>query len=158
MGLITSMSNAVTGLRINQDSIDILSRNVANAGTPGYHRQSLNVVDYNSQNGTYARSEGVNRAFNASLQTYYNRQVSDTASVGVVAYYRSQLQSYLGKPGDAGSLDTMFASIKNSLQSLATSPDDYTTRSDVVSHAQSLAQRLNQLSNIPQELRRETET
>ena len=158
MGLITSMSNAVTGLRINQDSIDILSRNVANAGTPGYHRQSLNVVDYNSQNGTYARSEGVNRAFNASLQTYYNRQVSDTASVGVVADYLSQLQSYLGKPGDAGSLDTMFGSLKNSLQSLATSPDDYTTRSDVVSHAQSLAQRLNQLSNITQELRRETET
>ncbi len=158
MGLITSMSNAVTGLRINQDSIDILSRNVANAGTPGYHRQSLNVVDYNSQNGTYARSEGVNRAFNVSLQTYYNRQVSDTASVGVVADYLSQLQSYLGKPGDAGSLDTMFGSLKNSLQSLATSPDDYTTRSDVVSHAQSLAQRLNQLSNITQELRRETET
>lgn len=158
MGLITSMSNAVAGLRINQDSIDILGRNVANAGTPGYHRQSLNVVDYNSQNGTYARSEGVNRAFNASLQTYYNRQVSDTAAVGVAADYLSQLQSYLGKPGDAGSLDTMFGSLKNSLQSLATSPDDYTTRASVVSHGQALAQRLNQLSNITQELRRETET
>ena len=61
MGLVTSLSNAVSGLRVNQDSISILSRNVANSGTPGYHRQSLNVIDYNSTNSTYARSAGVDR-------------------------------------------------------------------------------------------------
>ena len=49
MGLTTSLTNAVSGLRVNQDSLDILSRNIANAGTPGYHRKSLNIVDYNAQ-------------------------------------------------------------------------------------------------------------
>ena len=78
MGLVSSLSNAVSGLRTSQDSITILSRNVANSGTPGYHRQSLNVIDYSSINSTYARTAGVNRAFNMSLQSYYNRQVSDT--------------------------------------------------------------------------------
>ncbi|MET3924866.1 flagellar hook-associated protein FlgK [Devosia sp. 2618] len=157
MGLISSMNNAVAGLRINQDSIDVLSRNVANAGTPGYHRQSINVVDYNSQNSSYARTESVNRAFNASLQTYYNRQVSDTAKSGAKADYLNQLQTYLGKPGSAGSLDTLFGSLKNSLQSLATSPDDYTTRAAVIAQADAMAQRLNQLSNVTQGLRQETE-
>jgi len=158
MGLISSMSNAVSGLRINQDSIDILSRNVANAGTPGYHRQSLNVIDYNSQNGTYARSEGVNRAFNQSLQAYYNRQVADTALSNTVGTYLNKLQGYLGKPGAAGSLDSMFGTVKNTLQALATSPDDYSTRAKVVSETQALAQRLNQLSNVVQGLRQEAET
>ncbi|ODT64747.1 MAG: flagellar hook-associated protein FlgK [Pelagibacterium sp. SCN 63-23] len=158
MGLISSLSNAVSGLRTNQDSITILSRNVANAGTPGYHKQSLNVIDYNSTNSTYARTAGVNRAFSQSLQTYYNRQVSDTASSSVVANYLNKLQGFLGKPDEAGSLDTMFGSFKNSLQALATSPDDYPTRANVVAEAQAMAQRLNALSTSVQELRQETET
>ena len=158
MGLVSSLSNAVSGLRVNQDSISILSRNVANAGTPGYHRQSLNVIDYNSANGTYARSAGVNRAFSQSLQAYYNRQVSDTSSASVVASYLNKLQGYLGKPGDAGSLDSMFGSLKNAVQALATSPDDYPTRANVVSEAQAMAQRLNQLSGDIQDMRQETET
>lgn len=158
MGLVTSLSNAVSGLRVNQDSISILSRNVANSGTPGYHRQSLNVIDYNSTNSTYARSAGVDRAFSQSLQTYYNRQVSDTASASVSATYLNKLQGVLGKPGSAGSLDSMFGSFKNSLQALATSPDDYSARATVVASAQSMAQRLNELSGVIQGLRQETET
>lgn len=158
MGLVSSLSNAVSGLRTSQDSISILSRNVANSGTPGYHRQNLNVIDYSSANGTYARSAGVNRAFSQSLQVYYNRQVSDTSMSDVVATYLNKLQGYLGKPGDAGSLDTMFGSLKNSLQALATSPDDYSTRATVVSESQAFAQRLNQLSTEVQSMRQDTET
>ncbi len=158
MGLVSSLSNAVSGLRTSQDSITILSRNVANAGTPGYHRQSLNIIDYSSQNGTYARTAGVNRAFSQSLQTYYNRQVADTSMSTVMGDYLNKLQGFLGKPGSAGSLDTMFGSFKNSLQALATSPDDYLTRAKVVAEAQAMAQRLNSLSSVVQELRQETET
>lgn len=157
MGLTTSLNNAVSGLRINQDSIDILSRNVANAGTPGYNRQSLNVIDYNSQNGTYAMSTGANRAFNASLQTYYTRQVSDTANSGVQASYLNRLQTYLGKPGSAGSMDTLYSKLQNAMQALATSPDDYTVRAQAVSAAQNMAENLNRLSNSVQDMRRETE-
>src|SRR5690606_34870395 len=113
MGLVSSLSNAVSGLRTSQDSISILSRNVANAGTPGYHRQALNIIDYSSINSTYARSSGVDRAFNLSLQTYYNRQVADTSMSNVLGDYLNKLQGYLGKPGSAGSLDTMFGSFKN---------------------------------------------
>lgn len=158
MGLISSLSNAVSGLRTSQDSISILSRNVANAGTPGYHRQTLNVVDYSSANSSYARTVGINRAFNQSLQTYYNRQVSDASSAAVTGDYLNKLQGFLGKPGSSGSLDTMFGSFKNSLQALATSPDDYPARANVVAEAQAMAQRLNMLSGLVQELRQETET
>ena len=157
MGLTSSLNNAVSGLRINQDSIDILSRNVANAGTPGYNRQSLNVIDYNSQNGSYASSMGANRAFNSSLQTYYTRQVADTANSGVQAIYLDRLQTYLGKPGSAGSMDTLYSKLQNAMQALATSPDDYTVRAQAVSAAQDMAETLNRLSNSVQDMRRETE-
>ncbi|KKB84851.1 hypothetical protein VW29_08405 [Devosia limi DSM 17137] len=157
MGLTTSLNNAVSGLRTNQDSLDILSRNIANQGTPGYHRQSLTVVDYNSQSSSYARTVGVERAFNSSLQTYYTRQVSDTANSGVQANYLDRLQGFLGKPGSANSLDTVYGKLQNSLKSLSTSPDDYTVRAQVVAQAQSMAETLNRLSNNIQGMRQETE-
>jgi flagellar hook-associated protein 1 FlgK len=157
MGLTTSITNAVSGLRVNQDSIDVLSRNIANSGTPGYHRQSLNVVDYNSQSSTYARTIGVNRAFNTSLQTYYTRQVSDTANSGIQASYLDRLQGFLGKPGADGSLDTVFANLQNALEGIATSPEDYTSRSQAVTAAQSMVETLNRLSSTIQGMRQETE-
>ena len=157
MGLTTSLNNAVSGLRTNQDSLGILSRNIANSGTPGYHKQSLNIVDYNAQDSTYARTAGANRAFNASLQTYYTRQVSDTANSGVQASYLDRLQGFLGKPGGAGSLDTIFTGLQNALQGIATSPDDYTARSQAVAAAQSMVETLNRLSTTVQGMRQETE-
>lgn len=157
MGLSTSLTHAISGLRVNQDSMGILSKNVANSGTPGYHRQSLTVLDYNSQDSSYARSTGVTRAFNNSLQTYYTRQVSDTSTSSVQAGYLDRLQGFLGKPGSAGSLDTIYADFQNALQGLATSPDDYTARAQAVSQAQNMAETLNRLSTTIQGMRQETE-
>lgn len=157
MGLTTSLTNAVSGLRVNQDSLDILSRNIANAGTPGYHRQALNIVDYNSQDSSYARSVGTQRAFNASLQAYYTRQVSDTANSSIQANYLDRLQGFLGKPGTAGSIDTIFGSLQNVMQGIATSPDDYNSRAEAVAAAQSMVETLNRLSTTIQSMRQETE-
>ncbi|WP_127753476.1 flagellar hook-associated protein FlgK [Devosia sp. 1566] len=157
MGLTTSLNNAVSGLRVNQDSLAILSRNVANQGTPGYHRQSLSVGDYNNENSSYARTLGTTRAFNTSLQTYYTRQVSDTANAGVQASYLERLGGFLGKPGSAGSLDTLYGQLQNAMQSLATSPDDYTVRAQALSQAQAMAEALNRLSGDVQTMRSQTE-
>jgi len=157
MGLTTSLTNAVSGLRVNQDSLGLVSKNIANSGTPGYHRQSLNIVDYNSQSSSYARSVGAARAFNSSLQSYYNRQVADTANSSIQASYLDRMQGFLGKPGSAGSLDTIFSDLQNALQGIATSPDDYTSRSNAVASAQNMAETLNRLSSTIQGMRQETE-
>lgn len=157
MGLTTSLTNAVSGLRTNQDALDILSRNIANSGTPGYHKQSLNVVDYNTQSSSYARTAGADRAFNQSLQTYYTRQVADTSNSSIQASYLDRLQGFLGKPGSAGSLDTMFGNLKTAMQGVATSPDDYTSRANAVAAAQSMVETLNRLSTNIQTMRQETE-
>ncbi len=157
MSLSASLSNALSGMRSSQNSLEVLSRNVANAGTPGYHRQSLNVVDNAGVNSALVRSGTVERAFNRSLQTYYTSAVSDAGFARAQATMLDRLQTYLGKPGDAGSLDTMFAGLQNSLQALGTSPDNYATRAEVVSGAQAMAATLNALTRDVQGLRQETE-
>jgi flagellar hook-associated protein 1 FlgK len=157
MGLTSSINNATSGLRVNQDALDILSRNIGNSGTPGYHRQSLNVVDHNTSTGTYARSAGTVRAFNTSLQTYYTRQVSDASTSSVQASYLDRLQGFLGKPGSAGSLDTLYGKLENALKGISTSPDSFTARSEAVSSAQNMVEALNRLSNTVQGMRQEAE-
>lgn len=157
MGLGVSLNNALTGLNVGQDSLDILSRNVANAGKPGYHRQSLSVIDTMGVNSVFARTGGVERAFNASLQAHYTRAISDASFSATRANILNQLQTYLGKPGDPGGLDTMFSSLENAVQQLGTSPDNYATRASVVSQAQAMSSTLNALTKQVQGLRQETE-
>ncbi|MEO6396235.1 MAG: flagellar hook-associated protein FlgK [Devosia sp.] len=157
MGLGVTLTNALSGMNTSQNSLEVLSRNVANAGTPGYHRQSLSVIDTKGVNSVYARSGGIDRAFNQSLQAHYTRAISDTGFSAVRADVLDRLQTFLGKPGDPGSLDTMFLGFQSALQQLGTSPDNYATRASVVSQAQALAGTLNSLTNEIQSLRKETE-
>src|SRR5437868_9328082 len=108
MGLSASLTNALSGMGTGQASLEILSRNIANAGTPGYHRQTLSVIDTMGANSTFARTGGLERAFDQSLQAYYTDSVSNAGYTGVRTDVLDRLQTFLGKPGDHGSLDTMF--------------------------------------------------
>src|SRR5690606_32664429 len=151
-------SNALSGMSVSQNSLEVLSRNVSNAGTPGYHRQSLAITDMVAGSSSYARSGTVQRAFNQSLQAHYTSAISQSGYTDTLASSLNRLQSFLGKPGEPGSLDTMFGQLQNALQALGTSPDNYATRASVVSQAQAMAATLNSLTNNVQELRRESET
>ncbi len=157
MSLSSSLSNALSGMHVSQNSLEVLSRNVSNAGTPGYHKQSLSVIDTVAGASTYARSGTVQRAFNKSLQVYYTNAVSDTAYATTRAASLDRLQSYLGMPGQAGSLDTMFSDLRNAFQALSTSPDNYASRATVVTQAQAMVTTLNSLTRDVQQLRQEAE-
>jgi flagellar hook-associated protein 1 FlgK len=158
MGLSVALSNALSGMRSGQNGLDVLSRNVANSGTPGYHRQSLAVLDGLGINSTYARNGVVQRAFNESLQHYYTRSQSESGFTSVRAHFVDRLQTVIGKPGQTGSLDTAYSAFHQSLSVLAASPDNYAVRADAVAKAQVLATTLNGLSSQVQNLRRETES
>ena len=158
MGLSITLANALTGMKTTQDGLTVLSRNVANSGSAGYHRQSVIVKDMNGGSGTYASFVGVDRAFVTSLERAYVREVSATGYADIRNTFFERLEVAFGKPGDANSLDTLLQDFTNSLQALSVSPEDYATRATTITSAQTLAQQLNTLSSTVQELRQETET
>jgi flagellar hook-associated protein 1 FlgK len=158
MGLSIALNNALTGMKVGQAGIEVVSRNVANSGTPGYHRQSVSVIDTLGINSTYARTGTITRAFDQSLQQHFTRATSESGFSSVKANFLDRLQSVLGMPGTAGSLDTMFGKFQTAMESLATSPDNYAARAEAVGQAQALATALNGLSNNVQSLRREAES
>lgn len=157
MGLSATLGNALSGMNVNQRSMDILARNVSNSGTPGYHRQSLTVVDHRSGNSSSVRAGQVERAFSESLESYYTREVADSSYASTRADFLNRLQTFMGKVGTTGSVDSQFNKFKSSLQAMATSPDSFTARSEVLSSAQGLAETLNRLTSSVQGLRQEAE-
>src|SRR5690606_39127750 len=157
MGLSVALSNVLSGMRTGQKSIDVLSRNVANAGTPGYHRRSHSVIDTLGVNSTHVRNGSIERTFNQSLQQQYTRTASSSGFASVRANFIDRLQTAIGMPGAAGSLDTAYSGFHSALSALATSPDNYAVRADAVAKAETLATTLNTLSDDIQNLRREAE-
>ena len=158
MGLSVTLSNALSGMRIGQSALDTLSHNVANAGTPGYHRRSISIIDTIGVNSTYAREGKLTRAFNQSLQSHYTRAVSDSGFSSVQSGYLDRVQVLFGKPGTTGSLDSAFTDFEASLSTLSTSPDNFATRAETVQKAQIMAQTLNRFTSDIQSLRREIES
>lgn len=158
MGLTVAIGNALAGLKANQASLEVISRNISNAGTPGYHRQNLNVIEVGRGDNSYVRTGKVDRAFDQILQNYYTKQLPETAYASTRATFLDRLQTELGKPGAGNSLDTMLGNLSSSLDTLATSPDNYAARADVITKATDMAGTLNRLSNSIQDMRRETET
>jgi flagellar hook-associated protein 1 FlgK len=158
MGLSVTLSNALSGMHIGQSALDVLSHNVANAGTPGYHRRSISVIDTLGVNSTYAREGSLSRSFNQSLQSHYTRAVSDSSFSAVQSTYLDRVQILFGKPGTTGSLDSAFSEFEASLNALSTSPDNFATRAETVQKAQILAGTLNRFTSDLQSLRREIES
>lgn len=158
MGLSVSLSNALSGMNTTQKGLEVLSRNVSNDGTPGYHRQSVRLSEETNNGSTYARLASIDRAFNEALQRYYNKEMSGAGEANIRADFMGRVEVFLGKPGDPTSLDTVYQNFEKSMQAVATSPDDYTVRATAVSNAQLLATTLNDLTSSIQGLRQEAES
>lgn len=158
MGISVALSNALSGMRVGQSALEVVSSNVANAGTPGYNRRSVSVIDSLGVSSTWAREGGVTRAFNQSLQQHYTGTLAETGFASVRADYVNRVQTLFGKPGTTGSLDSSFNAFQSSLSTLASNTDSFASRADTVQKAQALAGTLNQLTSDIQSLRQEVET
>lgn len=157
MGLSSTLSNALSGMNASQRGLEVVSRNVGNAGTPGYHRQSVVLTESHYGTASQVRMGKVQRAFDQALQKQHLFSIADTSYHAVRSGFLDRLQVELGKPGDYKSLDTLYTAFENALQALAATPDSVTNRAAVLNAAQTMAERLNGLSGAVQDMRHETE-
>lgn len=157
MSLTASLSNAIAGLQVTQQGLAVVSRNVANAGVVGYHRQNLSIVEGVSGNSSDIRSTQVQRALDKSLQAQTLTENARYGYTNTTAAFLERVEALLGQPGDSNSINELYNEFTRSLEEMATSPDAFSTRADVINHAQTLAETLNYLSSNVQLLRQEAE-
>ncbi len=154
MGLSTTLSSALSGLRATQSGLEIVANNVANAQTPGYTRKALSLeTAVSGSNTTGVRVTDVARELDVYLQRQMRTETSGAGYADVKASMLDRLQRLFGAPGADGALDSFVNSLGASLDALVTSPESSSARTDVLANAQLLAQSLNQISNQVQQLR-----
>ena len=154
MSLSSALSIAMSGLTASQAGLSIVSSNVANASTPGYVSQSLNLNEYGTGGvGTGVQVAGITRALDTYVQSQLRTETSGDGYADQMSSVLQQLQNVYGTPGGQGTLETAFSNLTNAVQGLQTSSGTYSAQSAVVTAAQNMAQELNATTQGIQALR-----
>lgn len=159
MGLLSALSNAVSGLSVNQSQMDIVSRNVANKNTIGYTRRVLRTQETSATGITAGavREIGVDRMLDTLIQKQLRTEASGGGYSSTRADYLSRIDSMFGQPGSSIGINKTFADFSTAMQQLAADPASPTTRQEVLAKAQSLASGISSLSASVQAMRAEIE-
>ena len=155
MGLQTALS----GLEAAQAAIDTTGQNIANASTPGYSRQQVNLTERSpltipalssytgqgSQLGAGVDITSITRIRDTFLDSQYRSQNSQTSADNTNAQILGQAQASLNEPTSSGLssvLDTFFQGFNT--YSTASNQDGSTQT--IIGDGQAVADSLNTLS------------
>jgi flagellar hook-associated protein FlgK len=141
-----SFSIGVSALAVSQQLLNLTGQNVANASTPGYHRQVASLAPLQTdQTGEGVTVTGIRREVSAPLETALLNNTFESQNTTTQLDNLRQVQAYLA-PGSGG-IDSLLSNFFNQVQQLAASPTDQAQRSVVLNTAANLADNLNTVSN-----------
>ena len=156
-----SLNIAASSLRSQQKAIDVLSHNMANVNTPGYSRQSPNIVTASPVSiGNLNLGRGVNlNDIQRSVDPLINNAMQENTSQS--AYWSTVTSGLTTVESTFGSLDNtgLSAAVNDyflSWQQLSNNPQDAAQKNNVLNKSETLTTQLNQmytqLSNAQQSL------
>ena len=141
---------ALSALRASQRGLQVTANNLANAATPGYHRQQVILTERspiqvnNLMLGTGVDVARVARARDLLTEMTINGTASQQGMAQAKMESLQKLES-LFSAGD-GSVHTTLQTFFNQLDQLATNPADMTIRRGVIQGAQSLVGAVNDIA------------
>lgn len=159
VGLSNAIASAQSGLVASAARADIASQNIANATTPGYAKQSLNI---SSTSRGALRVDGINRAATPVLTADRRRADADAGYAGVMATAMNSLAGAIGDPDQESSLFNNYTQLEEKIRSLADTPELTTLQFEVVSAGKNLIRSFSnvqdQITVVRNEAEREIET
>jgi flagellar hook-associated protein 1 len=132
-----------SALATGQRGLDLIGQNIANAATPGYHRQSLNLVNRVTGDtmGAGVDVASITRYTAQPTRTAILTGNSDQASFDTRLSVRRQVEVTLGT-GEGGIGDKL-SSFFSQVEQLTARPDDTAARRPLIAAAGDLARQFN---------------
>jgi len=153
MTLSLALNNALSGLNVNQQSLAILSQNIANANTAGYSKQvAMQESIYLAGNGNGVTIQDVSRRVDEYLVGAVRGQTAAVGKAATITDYNDRIQLLLGNPGSSNSISSFVTTFFNAMQSLAQTPENTTQQQIAVNAGESLAGQISSLASGLQEL------
>jgi flagellar hook-associated protein 1 FlgK len=137
----------VSALQAFQQAIEVTSNNVANASTPGYDEESIDLSAAAPQEtggvpiGAGVNVSGVQRAFSQAAVTQLNNSQSSLGQINALQNYTGQIDNLFGTT--AGGLTTALQSYYSGWSAVADDPTSSAAREALLGDASQLATNLN---------------
>lgn len=147
---MSSLSAAISSLQVSQRALDIISNNLSNANTPGYHRQVARLAGQEPLTvgslsfGQGVSLTGIGQIRSQVLERAFTRQQSDNGRLETELGLATRLESQVTvDDGSAlGRIESLFAD----LQQLSTRLSEPGLRNVIVNQADSMAKEFNSLA------------
>src|SRR5713226_735219 len=142
-------SIGLSALSTSQRVLDLIGENIANANTPGYHRQVALLTEKDPTMlaglmiGNGVQISQISRLRDFILEQASTQNTFQSASTGAQLGTLQQIEAAL-TPG-TGSLDNLLAGFFNQVNQVASSPADMTQRTVLLGTATALTNQLNSL-------------
>lgn len=144
MGLTSSLLIGQTALAASQLALQVTGNNLANATTPGYHRQRVEMLPISGQRygnafiGRGVQIDDVRRMLDPALQARLRNAISQEEAAGVERDILDQIES-LTNELTGSDLSSQLGQFFNAFSELANNPASGVTRSTVIEQGASLA-------------------
>jgi flagellar hook-associated protein 1 len=156
----SGLQTALSGLEAAQAAIDTTGQNIANANTPGYSRQRVdmterdpltiqslsNVTGAGSQLGLGVDITTISRVRDQFLDVQYRGQNTQTSGDNTASTLLGQVQAALNEPSSSG-LSGALTQFWSSFNALASAPTNQGALQAVLGAGQTVATGLGTLSN-----------
>lgn len=154
------LNAALTGLRVAQQQLTVISNNVSNATTPGYTRkilpQSSQVINATGQI-IGVQSETMIRKVDMNLEKELWTQISGVAEFDAKAVYLDKIEKFHGSTQEARSIAAEISQLKDTFASLSDSPSDGFLQQSTLAQAQTVAQKFNEFGRLLTEMRNDAQ-
>src|SRR5262245_1142833 len=144
MSLYSSLQIASNSLLVSQLGLQVTGNNIANANTPGYLRQQLNLAPMEPQRlggltiGLGVTVTGITQQIDKFLEQRLRSATSDVANGEAQEGVYAQLEAIIGELGDTD-LSTSLSKFFNSIHDILNQPESASVRNIAVLAGQTLA-------------------
>lgn len=148
MSLNAALNAAISGLRVNQAHVQLVSANVAHANDPGYTKKTLVREASNLGEGQVGGVQvaGFQAAISASLRRQYESFTSANGLTSTQQEYLSRIQTLLGASSDTAALPDLFNKFTAAWQSFQSQPESAAAQHQVIALGDQLAAEVRRIS------------
>ncbi len=147
---------ALTALQAQQRSVNVAAQNVANANTPGYTRQAVNLVNIGAPAvpAAYATFVGDGQGVKVDSVTRFRDQFMEIraalehgsmASMDQASSTMNSIQQLFNEPSDSG-IQKQLSDLWAGFDDVANNPSDAASRTQLLERADTLAASFNSIS------------
>ncbi|PZO88412.1 MAG: flagellar hook-associated protein FlgK [Micavibrio aeruginosavorus] len=155
-----ALNSAISGLRVAQQQLSVISNNISNATTPGYTRKILpqSTQAINTTGETIGvRGDPIIRKVDLNLERELWTKVSVVSYSEVKASYLDTIEKFHGATNKETSIAAQISLLKDKFAGLADAPADGFSQQAIVSQAETVARELNEFGQLLTEMRNDAQ-